>query len=37
MSVGHPIETKGMTMRQADELTARLRMAIESLRLPKNA
>jgi 1-acyl-sn-glycerol-3-phosphate acyltransferase len=31
ISVGEPIETRGMTMRQADELTAKLRVAIENL------
>jgi 1-acyl-sn-glycerol-3-phosphate acyltransferase len=31
LRVGKPIETKGMTVRQADELTARLRAAIEGL------
>jgi 1-acyl-sn-glycerol-3-phosphate acyltransferase len=31
LSVGKPIDTKGMTMRQADELTARLRSAIEQM------
>ncbi len=31
ISAGEPIETKGMTMRQADELTAKLRTAIENL------
>jgi len=29
LSVGEPIETRGMTVRQTDELTARLRAAIE--------
>ena len=29
LTVGEPIETTGMTMRQTDELTARLRTAIE--------
>jgi 1-acyl-sn-glycerol-3-phosphate acyltransferase len=32
VSVGEPIETAGMSLRQADELTARLRAAIERLR-----
>jgi 1-acyl-sn-glycerol-3-phosphate acyltransferase len=32
LSVGEPISTKGMHMRQADELTARLRAAIDDLR-----
>jgi 1-acyl-sn-glycerol-3-phosphate acyltransferase len=31
LSVGEPIDTKGMTVRQTDELTARLRAAIEQL------
>ena len=31
LSVGEPIETKGMTVRQTDELTARLRSAIEAM------
>jgi 1-acyl-sn-glycerol-3-phosphate acyltransferase len=37
LSVGEPIETAGMTLRQTDELTARLRVAIESLRQPQLA
>jgi 1-acyl-sn-glycerol-3-phosphate acyltransferase len=37
LTVGEPIETKGMTPRQTGELTARLREAIEGLRQPKNA
>jgi 1-acyl-sn-glycerol-3-phosphate acyltransferase len=32
LTVGEPIMTAGMTLRQTDELTARLRQAIESLR-----
>jgi 1-acyl-sn-glycerol-3-phosphate acyltransferase len=32
VSIGQPIETAGMTMRQVDELTARLRAAIDALR-----
>ena len=32
LSVGEPISTKGMTIRQADELTARLRATIDELR-----
>jgi 1-acyl-sn-glycerol-3-phosphate acyltransferase len=36
VSIGQPIETAGMTMRQVDELTARLRAAIESLRKPQS-
>ena len=31
LSVGEPIETKGMTLRQTDELTERLKTAIEDL------
>ena len=31
LSVGEPIETKGLAVRQTDELTARLRTAIEAL------
>jgi 1-acyl-sn-glycerol-3-phosphate acyltransferase len=31
LSVGEPIDTKGMTLRQADELTARLRSAISQM------
>lgn len=31
LSVGEPIETRGMTVRQIDELTARLRSAIEAM------
>ena len=34
LTVGEPIQTKGMHIRQADELTARLRAAIEELREP---
>jgi 1-acyl-sn-glycerol-3-phosphate acyltransferase len=33
LAVGEPIATKGMTIRQADELTARLRSAIDELRV----
>jgi 1-acyl-sn-glycerol-3-phosphate acyltransferase len=32
LSAGEPIETTGMTVRQTDELTAKLRDAIEGLR-----
>ena len=32
--MGEPIETKGMTVRQTDELTAQLRAAIERLLQP---
>lgn len=31
LNAGEPIETKGITLRQADELTARVRAAIENL------
>jgi hypothetical protein len=34
VSIGQPIETAGMTMQQVDELTARLRAAIDALRKP---
>jgi len=34
LTVGEPIETVGMTVRQTDELTARLRVAIEGLLSP---
>jgi len=37
LSVGEPIETTGMTLRQAEELTGQLRTAIEQLRIPRNA
>ena len=37
LTVGEPIETMGMTLRQTEELTARLRTAIETLRLPRGA
>ena len=37
VSVGEPIETKGMTPRQTDELNARLRSAIERLLEPECA
>jgi 1-acyl-sn-glycerol-3-phosphate acyltransferase len=37
LAAGEPMETKGMTLRQIDELTARLRDAIESLKLPARA
>jgi 1-acyl-sn-glycerol-3-phosphate acyltransferase len=32
LAIGEPISTKGMTIRQADELTARLRTTIATLR-----
>ena len=32
LKIGEPMETAGMTLRQTDELTARLRAAIENLR-----
>jgi len=35
LSVGEPIETAGMTLRQTEELTGRLRAAIEQLCLPR--
>jgi 1-acyl-sn-glycerol-3-phosphate acyltransferase len=35
--VGDPIETKGMTPRQTDELNAKLRAAIERLLEPEDA
>jgi 1-acyl-sn-glycerol-3-phosphate acyltransferase len=34
LNVGEPIPTEGMTLRQTDELTERLRAAIEQLRVP---
>jgi len=37
LTVGEPIETRGMTPRQTGELTAQLRDAIESLRQQKRA
>jgi hypothetical protein len=37
VSIGPPIETAGMTLQQVDELTARLRAAIEALCLPQAA
>jgi 1-acyl-sn-glycerol-3-phosphate acyltransferase len=37
LAAGEPIETKGMTLRQVDELTTRLRDAIENLRRPATA
>jgi 1-acyl-sn-glycerol-3-phosphate acyltransferase len=37
LAAGEPIETKGMTLRQINELTAKLRDAIESLRVPASA
>jgi 1-acyl-sn-glycerol-3-phosphate acyltransferase len=37
MTVGEPISTAGMTLRQVEELNARLRVAIEQLRVaPSN-
>lgn len=36
LTVGEPIETKGMTIRQADELTNTVRAAIESLLKARN-
>jgi 1-acyl-sn-glycerol-3-phosphate acyltransferase len=35
LSVGEPIETAGMTLRQSEELTEKLRAAIEGLRAPR--
>lgn len=35
LKIGEPIETAGMTLRQADELTEQLRAAIEKLREPR--
>jgi 1-acyl-sn-glycerol-3-phosphate acyltransferase len=35
LSVGEPIETTGMTLRQSEELTEKLRTAIEGLRIPR--
>jgi 1-acyl-sn-glycerol-3-phosphate acyltransferase len=35
LNVGEPIETKGMTLRQVDTLTARLRAVVESLSSPQ--
>jgi 1-acyl-sn-glycerol-3-phosphate acyltransferase len=37
LSVGEPIETTGMTVRQTDELTARLCAAVDGLRQPRAA
>jgi 1-acyl-sn-glycerol-3-phosphate acyltransferase len=37
LNVGEPIETTGMTVRQTDELTARLRAAVDALRQPRVA
>ncbi len=37
LSVGEPIETKGMTVRQTEELTARLRAAIAEMLEPESA
>jgi 1-acyl-sn-glycerol-3-phosphate acyltransferase len=37
LSVGEPIETKGMTVRQTEELTARLRAAIAEMLEPERA
>jgi len=36
LSVGEPIDTAGMTLRHAEELTGTLRAAIEGLRIPRN-
>jgi 1-acyl-sn-glycerol-3-phosphate acyltransferase len=37
LAAGEPIETKGMSIRQINELTAQLRDAIESLRVPASS
>lgn len=37
LAVGEPIPTQGMTIRQADELTARLRAAIDALRTQRSS
>jgi 1-acyl-sn-glycerol-3-phosphate acyltransferase len=37
LSVGEPIETKGMNLHQAEELTERLRVVVESLRVREQA
>ena len=37
LTIGEPMETAGMTLRQTDELTERLRAAIEKLRRPQGA
>lgn len=37
LRIGEPIQTTGMTLRQTDELTARLRLAIEKLREPQDS
>ncbi len=37
LKIGEPIETAGMTLRQTDELTARLQAAIAALREPRGA
>jgi 1-acyl-sn-glycerol-3-phosphate acyltransferase len=37
ITIGEPISTKGMTVRQAEELTARLRAVIEELRAKPNS
>jgi 1-acyl-sn-glycerol-3-phosphate acyltransferase len=36
LTIGEPIETVGMTLRQTDELTARLRAAVEALLQPSS-
>ncbi|MGA3346338.1 MAG: lysophospholipid acyltransferase family protein [Terracidiphilus sp.] len=35
LSVGEPIDTTGMTLRQSEELTQKLRTSIEELRIPR--
>jgi hypothetical protein len=37
VTIGQPIETAGMTLRQVDELTAQLRAAIDALRHSQSA
>lgn len=36
LTVGEPISTKGMSLRQSDELTSRVRAAIEALQAPRD-
>jgi len=37
LTVGEPISTRGMSLRQSDELTAQLRATIEALQTPRDA
>jgi 1-acyl-sn-glycerol-3-phosphate acyltransferase len=37
LNVGEPMETKGMNLHQAEELTERLRVVVESLRVREQA